>query len=67
MRKYDSIETVASFKQFHIDFQNYVKEENIEVMKILGQLKEVWVVTPSRIYNNETMKLNRQILKTTCH
>lgn len=60
------METVSSFSQFTIDFNKYVKEENIEVMTTLGRKKEVWIVTPKRIYNNETMMLNRQILKTTC-
>ena len=62
MREYET-EAARSFYQFAIDFNKYIKDESIEVMKSLGRAKEVLVVTPRIIRSNETSRLNRQILK----
>lgn len=55
------METVASFFQFNKDFQDWVNDKKIVIMEVFGKEKDVYVVTPSRIYNQETMKLNREV------
>jgi len=62
MGKYNTLETVASFNQFVKDFNNWLKEERIKVYTRGGSKTDVWVITPSRLFNKETTKLNRQIL-----
>ena len=40
------------------DISNYISEQNVKVMDEHG---DVWIVTPNRMFNKQTRKLNAEL------
>lgn len=68
MKRYNSIHTTDTFNQFRKDFKEWVKEDGVKVMDIFKDEEthkidfEVWIVTPTRIFNKKIIELNKQAL-----
>jgi hypothetical protein len=53
------------WRQFSRDFQAYIEENKIVVMrKIEDHEVDVFVVTPNQLYSTETLLLNELVFKT---